>query len=719
MFYSIQQDKRYIWTIISTLIVIGLAFNLFLWQIRFLGLIFLIVFFVINGLWLGQILKKILFAKEDAYFCVLQYRRIEIFSFLFGILLLIYLIGFLGVIFLIFYKFSIVQIPLIFGILTLIISFLIHRNVFTRLENSVIHNGDKIDNSVSNKRGKIKFSSFLRRFACHSVDNVIVDKFSFKKTWKYLLGLFFLFLVGLFLLCSVRTENYIQSPWDVIPKIYLYVYLIATLIVVFLIFSKQKISFVLFVIILHSFLLHAYLPIVYKAGFGENKWKHLGIEKQILSVEKNFAPSIENKNGSANQWVLTIFLSKILNIDIFWVDLLLLYLLWSIFIPLIFFELARFLFQSFKGPPTFIKTASFTKITMKIKSIDKSDDKLDDENVYCKKQRFLLLTAFLPSLFFSFQVYGSVTTSVALVYLFFFFVLLFWLDYLVTKQKISLIAAIILSLLTFFGYQINFFDLFGLITQNSLYQDKENIQNFALFFSEHLLIIINFCIFSFIILGIFKIKKIPNQKVGYFLIIGFFILGFLEIFSKNIELGIIFFTIFLLSWGIYCFLNLESEWLIEKQKIIIICFFLAFSSTVVYASGPSLQNSVTFDDLKVAEYIWQEIQNNPKELGHPCILADKRFLLALEAISGRNVIQGGFLNKNQKNGERLFKNITENFSIRHIEIATEITQSLSCYLIVKEGQFKNLNVNKDIKDILENYEKIGKNYIFRYEINVF
>jgi hypothetical protein len=305
------------------------------------------------------------------------------------------------------------------------------------------------------------------------------------------------------------------------------------------------------------------------------------------------------------------------------------------------------------------------------------------------------------------------------VYLFFFFVLLFWLDYLVTKQKISLIAAIILSLLMFFGYQINFFDSLGLITQNSLYQDKENIQNFVLFFSEHLLIIINFCIFSFIILGIFKIKKMPNQKVGYFLIIGFFILGFLEIFSKNIELGIIFFTIFLLSWGIYCFLNLESEWLIEKQKIIIICFFLAFSSTVVYASGPSLQNSVTFDDLKVAEYIWQEIQNNPKELGHPCILADKRFLLALEAISGRNVIQGGFLNKNQKNGERLFKNITENFSIRHIEIATEITQSLSCYLIVKEGQFKNLNVNKDIKDILENYEKIGKNYIFRYEINVF
>ncbi|MFH1838340.1 MAG: hypothetical protein ABH808_02505 [Candidatus Kuenenbacteria bacterium] len=729
MLHIIQQDKKYIWTIISTLVVIGLAFNLFLWQIRFLGLSFLVIFFVINGLWLGQILKKILFEKEDAYFYFSKHRSIEIFSFLFGIFLLIYLISFLGAIFLIFYKFSLFQIPLVFGILTLIISFLIH----------------------------------LKIFAWHSVDDVIdVDKISLKKTKKYFeinffiisLGLFFLFLVGLFLLYGARTGNYIQSPWDVIPKMYLYVYLIATLIVAFLIFSKQKIGFILFIIILHSFFLHAYLPIVYKTGFGENKWKHLGIEKQILNIEKDFAPLIENKEGGANQWALTIFLSKILNVNIFWADLLLLYLLWSIFIPLIFFELAKFLFQSFKGPP-------------------------DDENDNYKKQRFLLLAAFLPSLFFSFQVYGSITTPIALGYLFFFFVLLFWLDYLVFKQKISLITAIILSLLMFFGYQINFIliliigigilvynlkikkiffsqiqninicylifiiwylllgicflflnnftNSLGLITQNNLYQTQWNIQNFALLFSKHISIVINFCIFSLIIFGIFKIKKMSHLEVGKFLIVSFLILEFLnfisfyftkemKIFSKNIELGIVFFIIFLLSWGIYCFLNLESEWLTKKQKIIAVCFFLAFSSTVVYASGPNLKNSVTPNDLKVAEYIWQEIQNNPKELGHPCVLADEKFLLALEAISGRNIISGGFLNKNETKKDQLFKDITKNPSIRYMEAATEITQSLSCYLIIKEEQFKNLDVRKKIEEILESYKKIEKIYIFHYSI---
>ena len=508
------------------------------------------------------------------------------------IFLLIYLIGFLGAIFLIFYKFSLVQIPLIFGILTLFISFLIHLDIFTWHFADNVIDTDKFVFQKTEKRFKINFFCKDARF--------------------YAFILFFLFFIGLFLLYNARTGNYIQSPWDVIPKIYLYVYLIATLIVAFLIFSKQKIGFILFIIILHSFLLHAYLPIIYQTGFGENKWKHLGIEKQILNIEENFAPSIENKNENANQWALTIFLSKILNVDIFWIDLLLLYLMWSIFIPLIFFELAKFLFQSFKGPP-----------------------KNQDDNY---QKRFLLLTAFLPSLFFHFQVYGSTTTPIALGYLFFFFVLLFWLDYLITQQKISLITAIILSMLMFFGNQINFIliliigigilisvwqkkirkiinqqknlilfliiyllffyiffsflcfiknlilsnlnNSFGLIAQNNFSLIKENVQNFALFFSGYLPIIINFCIFSLIILGIFKIKKMSHLKIGKFLISGFLILGILNFFSfyfvnlkilsANIKLAFIFFVIFLLSWGIYCFLNLELEWLIKKQKIIII-----------------------------------------------------------------------------------------------------------------------------------------------------
>lgn len=102
MFRIIQQDKKYVWTIISALIVIGLAFNLFLWQIRFLGWSFFIIYFVINGLWLGQILKKILFLKEDVETYFLKHKIIKVFSFLFGVFLLLYSIGFLGAIFLIF-----------------------------------------------------------------------------------------------------------------------------------------------------------------------------------------------------------------------------------------------------------------------------------------------------------------------------------------------------------------------------------------------------------------------------------------------------------------------------------------------------------------------------------------------------------------------------------------------------------------------------------------
>ncbi|PKL72062.1 hypothetical protein CVV26_03230 [Candidatus Kuenenbacteria bacterium HGW-Kuenenbacteria-1] len=675
MFHFIQQDKKYIWTSISFLIVIGLALNLFLWQIRFVGWSFFIAYFIINGIWLGQIFKKILFSKKDAKTYFLKHKTVEVLCFLFGIFLLLNLISFLLTVFLIFFNFSLAQIPLTLGILTLIISFLIHLDFF------------------------------VWRFID---DKIISDKISSEKAVGYLnvkpfwiFCFFGLFFFGLFLLWEARTGNYIQSPWEVIFKIYLYVYLVATLIVAFLIFSKQKVGFILFIIVLHSFLLHSYLPIVFKTGFGENKWKHIGIEKQILNKEKNFAYLIENKDGNINQWAMTIFLSKILNVDIFWIDLLLGFFIWSIFIPLIFFELAKFLFQSFQGPP-------------------------DDENDNYKKQRFLLLTAFLPSLFFSFQVYGSVTTPITLGYLFFFFVLLFWLDFIVYKQKISLITAIILSALMFFGHQINFINPFGLITQNNLYQPQESIQNYALLFSQYLLIIINFCIFSLIILGIFKFKKISYLNVGKFFIVGFFILGFLKlislyveelkIFNKNIELGIIFFIIFLLCWGIYCFLNLKLVCITEKQKIIGICFFLAFSSTVTYASGPKLQNIVTANDLKKAEYIWQEIQNNPKKVKHPCVLADEKFLLTLDAVSEQNIINGGFSKENKIIGIQLFKDAIENFSIRYMEMATEITQAMGCYLIINEKQFKSLDAKKQIKEILDTYETVGKAYIFYYNI---
>ncbi|MEK9129939.1 MAG: hypothetical protein AAB526_00860 [Patescibacteria group bacterium] len=714
MLYFVQQDKKYIWTIISTLIVIGIAINLFVWQNGLLGLFFLIIYFVINGIWLGQILKRILFVKERAQSFFLKYKNAEIFSFLFGIFLLFYLISFLGAIFLNFWKFSIAYIPLILEILTLIISFLIHSNFFAKhLIKDIINPND---------------------FFIEKTENF------FNADFLKIISLFLLFLAGLLLLWNVRTVENIQSPWDVISKIYLYVYLVATFIVVSLIFSKQKIGFILFIIILHSFFLHSYLPIIYKAGFGENKWKHIGIERQLINNEEGFAPLIKDEEGSVNQWAVTIFLSKILNVDIFWIDLLLLYLMWSIFIPLIFFRLAEFLFQSFVGPP-------------------------DND---CEKNQFLLLTAFLPSLFFSFQVYGSITTPMAFGYLFFFFVLLFWLDYLITKQKISLITAIIFSLLMFFGYQINFILIlivgigvliqnlkikkiislsnilvycllavvfiflilmlfnfnssFGLINQDSFYQIKNNIQNVALFFSKHLSIIINFCIFSFIVLGIFKIKRISHSEAGKFLIGGFLIFWIVFLFSfyftgnfnRNIELIVIFFTIFLLSWGIHCFLNLESKWLIKKQKIIAVCFFLAFSSTVVYASGPKLENIVTPNDLKLAENIWQEIQNNPKKLGHPCVLADASFLLAMEAISGRNIIDGGFSNETKKN--QLFGDVVKNPSIRYMETATEMTQSTSCYLIVRDWQFENSETKKKIEDILESYEMVEQIYIFHYLI---
>lgn len=106
----------------------------------------------------------------------------------------------------------------------------------------------------------------------------------------------------------------------------MYVYLLVSIVVVLLIFSRRSAKFILFIIIAHSFLLHAYLPAVYETGFGGDKWRHLASENYIMTGEV-YQPSLlgkveyakfgpfklpavlisGNKTSYGQQWALTIF----------------------------------------------------------------------------------------------------------------------------------------------------------------------------------------------------------------------------------------------------------------------------------------------------------------------------------------------------------------------------------------------------------------------------
>ncbi len=253
----------------------------------------------------------------------------------------------------------------------------------------------------------------------------------------------FLFLLALFVffIFHARTGVFILSPWGALSSFILILFFALAFLVARFVFSGRPAGVVLTLIILFSYAAHLYLPAVYKTGFGGDKWRHLGAE--IWLQEGNiYTPSVwgekqrsmahfgplavpealvaGNKTSYSPQWASTIFLAESLGVDIFWVDLLLVFLLWSLFLPLILFQFGRLIF---------------------------------------KEERLGLLFAFLPILFYTFQSEGAITIPVSFGHLFFFFILLLWAHYIKEGRRSSLAAAAALSLAFYWGYILNFFVL--------------------------------------------------------------------------------------------------------------------------------------------------------------------------------------------------------------------------------------------------------------------
>lgn len=245
-----------------------------------------------------------------------------------------------------------------------------------------------------------------------------------------------------FFIFHARTGVYILSPWDALSSFTLMLFFALTWMVAKMVFSKRSVAVVLGVVILFSYLTHLYLPVVYETGFGGDKWRHLGAERW-LQEGNIYTPSIwgeersvvhfgplavpealvaGNKTSYAAQWATTIWLAESVQVDLFWVDLLLVFLLWSLFIPLLLFLCGRLLFEN---------------------------------------DRLGLLFAFLPTLFYTFQSEGAITIPVSFGHLFFFFVFLLWMYYAQTGNKKTYVGAILFTLFFYWGYILNFFVLIG------------------------------------------------------------------------------------------------------------------------------------------------------------------------------------------------------------------------------------------------------------------
>ena len=191
-----------------------------------------------------------------------------------------------------------------------------------------------------------------------------------------------------------------------------------------------------------------------------------------------------------------------------------------------------------------------------------------------------------------------------------------------------------------------------------------------------------------------------------------------HIFTKRLVIFNSFLIFIPLAWGAY---QLTLTSLFSRPAIIVsLILFLSFLSITVYASGPKFQ-VVTKDEFTAAEYVWQEIKTSPND--NYCVLANTWPLLALEAVSSRQIITGGFpyyYEYRQPERVQLFENMNRYPSIRYLEKALEVTKAEQCYFMT-EKRWIDFNqreqVPKQLDKILGQHQQIGEVLIWLYQPN--
>ena len=179
MIKIIKQNKYFIFTFISILCAIGWFLNFQIWHISWLYFLFSIFYFLINSIWLGKILAKLLNLERGL-------------RFFFGLFCLLFLIAFGLAVPIFFYRITPICLFSLLLFSTIVISLLNSLKYFSQEPST------NFKNFEDNRGINIPKACYLLFAVCC--------------------------LLALALLFRSRTGEFILSPWDVIRPYYLYLW---------------------------------------------------------------------------------------------------------------------------------------------------------------------------------------------------------------------------------------------------------------------------------------------------------------------------------------------------------------------------------------------------------------------------------------------------------------------------------------------------------------
>jgi len=236
----------------------------------------------------------------------------------------------------------------------------------------------------------------------------------------YLTRLLYLSFVGFsFYLLFASRSGEVYTVWQVMNPFFYPVLFVSTFLLLIIIFSSESTTFKLLFAILHSILSHSFMVIIFPAG-------NIGVQQMLLGQTRlvfdnvifhGFGWTLENVplraynlvRGENFQTALSVILARMLGIDVYWVHLFLVPILWGIFVTLAAYLVAKILGLG--------------------------------ENVS-------VLSALVISLFPTTIVWGAVSIPNGLSYIFFFCYLYFLLKYLKSNNSRDLFPLVSILLVT-------------------------------------------------------------------------------------------------------------------------------------------------------------------------------------------------------------------------------------------------------------------------------
>lgn len=267
--------------IISLILIVGLVGNFFLWESPLIGLTFGPAYLIFYGFLLGFIIFR---------------ARPDFFKFIYGLLFFLAGLSLFGALIYFFYRLNSAALS---GLVVLTPFVILP---FLRFGNHP--ESEKHFNPVQINPHILRTTLLLAAFV-------------------------FLTILNLHSLFAAGTVEAIRSPWKILPFNFFLTYGAATLVLLYFVFKSQKEGLNLILISVHAFLTVALALFVYQIGYGFDPFIHQATEKIILA--QGFI--LPKPFYYLGQYSLVVFLAKIFQTPVLWVDRLLLPMFVSLFLP--------------------------------------------------------------------------------------------------------------------------------------------------------------------------------------------------------------------------------------------------------------------------------------------------------------------------------------------------------------------------------------------------